>query len=135
MNTNLKLIKNNQQSVICDGDLVIIESLTIQNQELNEYMKDKEDPVEAFTDLIESALNIRKISNSSAEAEKLGAVAERATTDIVDGFQDATEEFGNLIAFHADDRQALLGGEFCRREAGDSLANDDHVLCHVFSLN
>lgn len=104
MNTNLKLIKNNQQSVICDGDLVIIESLTIQNQELNEYMKDKEDPVEAFTDLIESALNIRKISNSSAEAEKLGAVAERATTDIVDGFQDATEEFGNLIAFHADEK-------------------------------
>ena len=72
MNTKLKLITSNAPSIICDGDTVIIESLAIQNQDLHDYMKDKVDPIEAFTDLIESALTVRKISNSSAEAEKLG---------------------------------------------------------------
>lgn len=67
-------------------------------------MQDKEDPVEAFTDLIESALNIRKISNSSAEAEKLGAHAERLSTDFSSTAQDATELVGNLMALHADEK-------------------------------
>ena len=47
MNTKLKLITSNAPSIICDGDTVIIESLTIQNQDLNDYMKDKVDPIEA----------------------------------------------------------------------------------------
>ena len=47
MNTKLKLITSNAPSIICDGDTVIIESLAIQNQDLNDYMKDKVDPIEA----------------------------------------------------------------------------------------
>ena len=65
MNTKLKLITSNAPSIICDGDTVIIESLAIQNQDLNDYMKDKVDPIEAFTDLIESAFNFAKISAAS----------------------------------------------------------------------
>jgi hypothetical protein len=104
MNTKLKLMTSNAPSVICDGDTVIIESLAIQNQDLTDYMKDKVDPIEAFTDLIESALTVRKISNSSAEAEKLGAVAERLSVAFETASQEATEEFSELITLHTDEK-------------------------------
>jgi hypothetical protein len=103
MKTNLKLMKNTQSSVIYDGNYVLIESLAIQNPDLNEYMKDKEDPVSAFIGLVESALNMRKISNSSAEAEKLGAVAERLSVAFENASQEATQEFGKLIKLHTDE--------------------------------
>ncbi|CAN2235990.1 hypothetical protein [Candidatus Planktophila dulcis] len=111
MSTNLKLIKNTDQSVVFDGMQVTIESLVIQNDDLNQYMEGKPDPVLAFTDLIESALFVRKISNSSAEAEKLGAVAENLSTAFENAAKEATEEFGELIKLHANEKNpvALAG--------------------------
>ena len=82
MTTNLKLMKNNAPSVIFTGDQVIIESLVIENEDLNAYMTGKPDPLEAFNSLLEAALYVRKVSNSSAEAEKLGAVAESYPTPL-----------------------------------------------------
>lgn len=111
MSTNLKLIKNINQSVIFDGTQVTIESLVIQNDDLNQYMEGKPDPVLAFTDLIESALYMRRISNSSAEAEKLGAVAVSLSTAFENASKEATEEFGELIKLHTDEKNpAALAG-------------------------
>jgi hypothetical protein len=111
MTTNLKLMKNNAPSVIFTGDQVIIESLVIQNEDLNAYMTGKADPLEAFNSLLEAALYVRKVSNSSAEAEKLGAVAEKLSDAFETASQEATEEFGKIIKLHTDDKNpAALAG-------------------------
>ena len=111
MTTNLKLLKTSNPSVIFTGDQVIIESLVIQNDDLNNYMTNKPDPVDAFTNLLEAALYVVKVSNSSAEAEKLGAVAEKLSNAFEAASQEATEEFGKLVNLHTDEKNpAALAG-------------------------
>jgi len=104
MNTNLKLINNNPASILVDSESIHIQSLVLQNKDLNEYMRDKENSVQAFVDLIEFALSVRKISSSTVEAEKLGAVAERLSHAFEIASKEATEEFEGLITSHTDEK-------------------------------
>ena len=85
-----------------EGSLVHIHEIRLDNLDLADYLRNEEDRKEAFNKLMQAALYVRRLSSASAEAEALGAVAEKVRISVEKDGDNTVEEITSLLKSHTD---------------------------------
>ena len=102
MQENVTPITVKKESLVIDGNSLVINSLKIVNPELVEFLATKANIEEAFIDLLNAALFVRRLSEVSIETEALNSVADKVKTSVEKAGDDAVNDFAALIKTHCD---------------------------------
>ena len=102
MQENVTPITIKKESLVIDGNSLVINSFKIVNPELVEFLATKANIEEAFIDLLNAALFVRRLSEVSIETEALNSVADKVKTSVEKAGDDAVDDFAALIKSHCD---------------------------------
>lgn len=90
-----------------EGDTVTIKSLAINDSELALYLSSKEGPEQVLLliDLIDTAMQIQRMANTSADVKELNSVAKQVRETMKIAGEEAFTNLENLIQDQADDKK------------------------------
>lgn len=90
-----------------EGDTVTIKSLTITDSELASYLSSKEGPEQVLLllDLIDTAMQIQRMANTSADVKELNSVAKQVRETMKIAGEEAFTNLESLIQDQADDKK------------------------------
>lgn len=89
-----------------DGENVVIKNLTIPNSELAAYLSTKEGPEQILLliDLIETAMQIQRMANASADVAELNSVAKQVRETMKLAGEDAFNNLEKVIQDQANEK-------------------------------
>lgn len=90
-----------------EGDIVTIKSLAIADSELAFYLSSKEGPEQVLLllDLIDTAMQIQRMANTSADVKELNSVAKQVRETMKIAGEEAFTNLESLIQDQADDKK------------------------------
>jgi hypothetical protein len=90
-----------------EGDTVSIKNLTISDSELASYLSTKVGPEQVLLllDLIDTAMQIQRMANTSADVKELNSVAKQVRQTMKTAGEEAFTNLENLIQDQADEKK------------------------------